>query len=59
MKTQKAIVVSGYDDRTTVALNQLLDRGWCVVETCPMPCSNGGQTSSSQYPTCLVIVEKD
>ena len=53
MMTQKAIIVSAENSAYgTTELNQLLDRGWRVVMTCPMP------SASSCYPTCLVIVEK-
>ena len=51
---QKAIIVKGDDDSE---LNDLLQKDWRVINTCPMPSS----TSSSWTikPQCLVILEKN
>jgi len=48
---QKAIIVNC---KTLFLLQELLDDGWTVVHTCPMPSSN----CEEGRPTCLVVVQK-
>lgn len=35
----------------------MLDKGWVITSTCPMPSSSGGNLSSNYEPTCLVVLE--
>lgn len=52
---QQAIIVQDSRERTGFnRLNNLLNDGWIVVQTCPMPSSSG-----SDWPTCLVILQKN
>lgn len=53
---QKAIIVR--DD--SIVLNVLLEEGYRVVNTCPMPSSiSAAGCNMNNKPTCLVIVQKD
>lgn len=51
---EKAITVYGDE---TKELNKLLEAGWTVKTTCPMPSS--GSEARAFYPQCLVIVTND
>lgn len=51
MKTQKAIVVRGNRDTSVIELNKWLNKGWKVVQSCPMPHDN------YNLPSCIVIIE--
>jgi hypothetical protein len=54
---QKAIIVTGETGGTS-RLDEYLDHGWKVVNSCPMPSSpSTGGYKSYTAPTCLVIVE--
>jgi hypothetical protein len=52
---QKSLIVN--DSKSVDELNKLLETGWRVVNTCPMPSSGSQYSSDSQEPTCLIIIE--
>ena len=55
---QKAIIVQYSPNQSlkisSQELNDLLNDGWIVKQTCPMPSSTGDYAGA---PTCLVILE--
>lgn len=57
---QKAIIVKGDHSSDVDKLNVYLERGWKVVEVCPMPSSPSTSVHLSGIePQCLVIIEKE
>ena len=52
---QKALIVKA-GDNWLYDLNRDLERGWKVVQVCPMPSS---ASVGDQPSTCLVILERD
>jgi len=73
MVMQKVLIVKSYlndvktgdkgasRDRDLSKLQDLLDEGWTVINTCPMPSSSAkgeGYETAYFYPTCLVVLEK-
>ena len=54
---QKAIIVDS--DKGTEKLNSYLEDGeWVVKQMCSMPSAKTGDFNSTEYATCLVIIEK-
>lgn len=59
---QKALIIkavkSTSDNKSIDNLNEFLAQGWTVLHTCSMP-SSASENDIGEYPTCLVIIEKD
>jgi len=63
---QKSIIVQGKNPYTVTELNSLLQAGWKVIHTCPMPSACSISITSSTFdlrereflPQCLVILER-
>ena len=55
---QKSLIVRD-DSMSNNELNDYLEDGWRVYQTCAMPSSVASNIYSAIRPTCLVIIEKD
>jgi hypothetical protein len=54
MKNQAFIILTPLNQTD---LQDLLEKGWRVIQTCPMP-SSSTYLGNDKAPTCLVVLEK-